>query len=288
MGNRRRLSVALGITLAILGAEVAGALVSGSLALLADAGHMLTDAGALGLSVLAAWFAARPATQQRTYGHYRVEILTAAVNAAVLLVVGTYVVIEAVRRLVTPPPVSGGVMIVFAAVALLGNALSYVVLRGGSRHHINVRSASVEVLADLLAAAGVLVAALVIMTTGFTRADAIASAVIGAVILPRTWWLLREATDVLLESTPKGIDLADVRRHILDVPGVIDAHDLHVWALTSGLNVLSVHVVKTAEADAGQVLDRLCECLADHFDIEHSTFQLELPQHREHEAPLHG
>ena len=179
-------------------------------------------------------------------------------------------------------------MIVFASVAVAANACSLIALRTHRGAGLNMRAAYLEVLSDLAAAAGVLVAAAVVAGTGFVRADAITSGLIGIAILPRTWNLLRDAADVLLEATPKGVDMEEVRRHILEVPGVIDAHDLHVWAINSGMNVVSVHVVRSPEAHEGRVLDNLCACLAEHFDIEHSTFQLELPQHREHEPHQHG
>jgi cobalt-zinc-cadmium efflux system protein len=286
-GQRARLAIVLGITLTILVVEVVGALISGSLALLADAGHMLTDAAGLGLALLAIWFASRPATPGRTYGYYRLEILAAVVNSVLLFGVGLYVLVEAVRRLLAPPDVGSGVMLVFAFIGMAGNAVSLWLLRQGQKESLNVRGAFLEVMADFLGSAAVLVAALVIATTGLLRADPIASAIIGLLILPRTWRLLREAVDVLLEATPKGMDLSEVRRHILDVPGVFDLHDLHAWTITSGLNVISVHVVTAPEADVGLVLDKLRLCLADHFDVEHSTFQLEPTTHRAHEQSVH-
>lgn len=285
--HRARLAVVLGITLTILTVEVVGALLSGSLALLADAGHMLTDAAGLSLSLLAIWFAARAATPERTFGYYRLEILAAVVNSMVLFGVGVFILVEAVRRFVSPPDVSSGIMVAFALVGMAGNAVSMWLLRRGQAESLNVRGAFLEVMSDFLGAAAVLIAAVVIATTGYLRADAIASALIGAIILPRTWRLLRDAVDVLLEATPKGMDLAEVRKHILEVPGVIDIHDLHAWTITSGLDVLSVHVVTAPDADGGHILDKLRVCLADHFDVEHSTFQLEAPEHRDHEGAMH-
>jgi cobalt-zinc-cadmium efflux system protein len=289
--HRNRLIGVLAITLSVMVAEVLGGLLSGSLALIADAGHMLTDAAGIGLALLAAAFSARPATPERTFGYQRSEILAAVTNALLLFGVAGYVLIEAVRRFRDPPELSTGVMLAVATVGLVANLGSLLILRGGQQASLNVRGAYLEVLGDLLGSVAVIVAAVVIRLTGFTRADAIASVAIGLMILPRTWALLREAVDVLLEATPKGVDLAEVRRHINETPGVLDVHDLHVWTITSGLPVLSAHIVVTEEALAdgggGQVLDELGQCLSGHFDVEHCTFQLEAPGHQEHELPQH-
>ncbi|HLZ37101.1 MAG TPA: cation diffusion facilitator family transporter, partial [Mycobacteriales bacterium] len=264
---------------------------SSSLALLADAGHMLTDAAGLGLALLAAVFAGRPATPERTFGYLRAEILAAVLNAVLLIAVAVYVLVEAVRRLVEPPEIAHGLMLLVALVGLAANTASLLLLRPGSTESLNLRGAYLEVLGDLLGSAAVVVAALVIRFTGFLRADAVASALIALLILPRTWRLLRDATDVLLEATPKGVDLAEVRDHMMAVPGVLDVHDLHAWTITSGVPVLSVHVVvegaSLADAGGGPVLDQLGACLADHFDVEHCTFQLEPAGHREHEPDHH-
>ena len=290
--QRNRLLGVLAITVSIMVAEVIGGLISGSLALLADAGHMLTDAAGVGLALLAASFAARPATPERTFGYTRLEILAAVINALLLFGVAGFVLIEAVRRFKEPPELSTGVMLTVAVVGLVANAASLLMLRGGQQSSLNVRGAYLEVLGDLLGSAAVIVAAIVIGLTGFTQADAIASAAIGLMILPRTWALLRDAVGVLLEATPKGVDLAQVRQHIKDTPGVLDVHDLHAWTITSGLPVLSAHIVITEDALAdgggGLVLDQLGECLAGHFDVEHCTFQLEAPGHREHELSHHA
>jgi len=290
--HRNRLFGVLAITVSIMVAEVIGGLISGSLALLADAGHMLTDAAGVGLALLAAAFAARPATPERTFGYMRFEILAAVINALLLFGVAGFVLVEAVRRFSAPPELSTGVMLTVATVGLVANAGSLLLLRGGQQASLNMRGAYLEVLGDLLGSAAVIVAAIVIALTGFTQADAIASAAIGLMILPRTWALLREAVGVLLEATPKGVDLAEVRQHINQTPGVLDVHDLHAWTITSGLPVLSAHIVITEDALAdgggGRVLDQLGECLAGHFDVEHCTFQLEAPGHREHELSHHA
>jgi cobalt-zinc-cadmium efflux system protein len=285
--HRGRLGAVLAITVAVLVVEVAGSALSGSLALLADAGHVLADGTGIGLALLAVRFAARPATPQRTFGYYRLEILAAVVNAVLLFGVAGFVLIEAWRRLSEPPEVASGLMLAVAAVGLVANAVSMWLLRRGQAESLNLRGAYLEVLGDLLGSVAVLAAAAVIALTGFQAADPIASALIGVLILPRTWRLLREAVDVLLEAAPKGVDLAEVRRHLVETPGVHDVHDLHAWTITSGLPVLSAHVVLERGADAGRVLDGLGDCLAGHFDIEHSTFQLEQPEHRGHEGVTH-
>jgi cobalt-zinc-cadmium efflux system protein len=201
--------------------------------------------------------------------------------------VAGFVLIEAWRRLTEPPEVASGLMLAVAAVGLAANAVSMWLLRGGQQQSLNLRGAYLEVWGDLLGSVAVLAAAAVIAVTGFQAADAIASVLIGVAILPRTWGLLREAVDVLLEATPKGIDVEEVRRHLVETPGVTEVHDLHAWTITSGLPVLSAHVVLERGADAGKVLDGLGDCLAGHFDIEHSTFQLEQPEHRGHEGATH-
>jgi len=286
-----RLTLVLGITSSILVVEVVGGVLAHSLALIADAGHMATDAAGIGLSLLAVWFAARPANETRTFGYQRAEILAAVVNAVLLFGVGAFILIEAIRRLVHPETSTPWLMFLFGVIALAGNGTSLALLRRGQRESLNVRGAFLEALSDLLGAVAVLVAAAVIAGTGFERMDAIASIFIGALILPRTVKLLRDAVDVLLEATPKDVDLAEVRAHICDTPGVLDVHDLHVWTITSGVPVLSAHVViaDAALADGGgaRVLDRLAECLAGHFDVEHCTFQLEPASHRDHEHASH-
>jgi cobalt-zinc-cadmium efflux system protein len=285
-GRGRLLAVFL-ISLAVLVVEVVGGLVTGSLALLADAGHMLTDVAGIGLALLAIWFAGRPATPERTFGHYRFEILAAVVNAVLLFGVAVVVLVEAWRRLADPPEIASGGMLAVALVGLAANGVSVWLLRHGQAESLNLRGAYLEVLGDLFGSAAVVVAAVVIQVTGFRAADALASVLLGVLILPRTWRLLRDAVDVLLEATPKGVDLAAVRRHILEAPGVADCHDLHVWTITSGMDVVSAHVVLEPDAHGPAVLDWLSACLGDHFDIEHSTFQLEQPEHRGHEGATH-
>jgi cobalt-zinc-cadmium efflux system protein len=290
--NRKRLLLVLGITSLVLILEVIGAAVTGSLALLADAGHMLTDVAGITLAVLAVTFAARPATAERTFGYYRLEILAAVVNAVLLLGVAAFVMWEAVQRWQDEPAVNGWLMLVFALIGLVANTVSLLVLRSGASQSLNVRGAYLEVLGDFLGSVAVIVAALVIALTDWVRADAVASLLVGLMILPRTWSLLREAVDVLLEATPRGIDVEAVRAHLRQTPGVSGVHDLHIWTITSGLPVLSAHVVVDADVLAdgggGRILDRLGDCLADHFDVEHCTFQLEPVGHAEHEFRSHA
>jgi cobalt-zinc-cadmium efflux system protein len=290
--QRGRLTAVLAVTATVLVAEVAGGLLTGSLALLADAGHMFTDVVGVALALIAVRLANRPASPRRTFGLARAEILATVANAVLLLGVAVVVLVEAVRRLSDPPHVSGGAMLVFGVVGLAGNAVSLWLLRRGQAESLTVRGAFLEVAADALASVGVIVAAVVIATTGFTRTDAIVSLLIGLFILPRTWRLLREAVEILLEASPKDVDLQDVRDHILRVDHILDVHDLHAFTVTSGLPVLSAHVVVESscftDGHAPQLLDELQRCLAGHFDVEHSTFQLEPDTHLGHEHPVHS
>ncbi|MEU7427618.1 MULTISPECIES: cation diffusion facilitator family transporter [unclassified Streptomyces] len=287
---RGRLRITLGITLAVMVVEVVGGLVADSLALIADAAHMATDAVGLGMALLAIHFANRPASTNRTFGHARAEILAALANCLLLLGVGGYVLVEAVERFVTPADTRGGQMIVFGLIGLVANMVSLTLLMRGQKESLNVRGAFLEVAADALGSLAVLVSAVVILATGWQPADPIASLVIGLMIVPRTLKLLRETLDVLLEAAPKDVDMAQVRAHILALDGVEDVHDLHAWTITSGMPVLSAHVVVTSEVlnaiGNEKMLHELQGCLGDHFDVEHCTFQLEPGGHAEHEARL--
>jgi cobalt-zinc-cadmium efflux system protein len=288
---RRALTVVLLISLSIAIAELIGAIVTGALVLAADAAHMAADAAGIGLSVLAAWFASRPATGRRTFGYARAEILAAMVNALLLLGLTAAIVVEAARRLAAPPSVSSGLLIAFGVGALVANSCSLLVLRRGQAESLNVRAAFLEVAADTIGAAAVIVTGIIIQTTGFALADPIASLAIAVLILPRTWRLLKEAVDILLEASPEGIDLEDIRQHMAALPGVRDVHELHVWTITSGQPVFSAHVVVDPEViERGRsaiILDQLQDCLRGHFDVDHSTFQLEPAGHADHEQPLH-
>jgi cobalt-zinc-cadmium efflux system protein len=286
--HRGKLVAVLVLSLAILVVEALGGIVSNSLALLADAGHMLTDVAGVAMALLAIWFAGRKPSNGRTFGYLRIEILAAVTNAFLLFGVAAFILFEAWRRLSEPPQIASGLMLAVALVGLAANAASLFLLRDAQRESLNMRGAYLEVMGDFIGSGAVIVAAIVIALTRWATADALASAVIALLILPRMIGLLREATDVLLEATPKGIDMDHVRGHILDAPGVIDCHDLHAWTITSGMNVVSAHVILAEGADPTATLDALCACLSDDFDIEHSTFQLETTDRRRFEERSHA
>jgi cobalt-zinc-cadmium efflux system protein len=251
---------------------------------------MATDAAGLGMALLAIGIAARPPSERRTFGYARAEILAAVVNAGLLFGVGAFVFYEGARRLVTPHGIAGGATIAFGLIGFVANSVSLLVLMRGQRESLNVRGAFLEVASDALGSLAVVVAAAVYLGTGWARADAVASLLIGVLIVPRTWQLLREAVDVLLETAPRDVDMGQVRRHIESLPGVEGLHDLHVWTITSGLPVLSAHVVVTQDVLEAvgyeKMLHDLQGCLGRHFDVEHCTFQLEPAGHAAHEARL--
>ena len=290
--HRNRLIIVLVITFAVLIAEVVGGLIAGSLALLADAGHVLTDATGLIMALIAASLATRAATVKRTFGLQRAEVLAALGNALLLVAVAVWVLIMAVDRLRDPVQIRSGLMLAVAVVGALANLVGLLVLRPAQSKSLNMRGAYLEVFGDFVGSLAVIVAAVLILITGWTPFDAIASLAIVILIIPRAWSLLREVVDVLLEATPRGVDLDDVRDHILRVRGVVDVHDLHAWTITSGVPVLSAHVIVDhaciSEGRSGEVLDRLGECLGGHFDVSHCTFQLEPVGHQEHEAAHHA
>ncbi|WP_405905562.1 MULTISPECIES: cation diffusion facilitator family transporter [unclassified Streptomyces] len=287
---RGRLRIALSITLTVMVVEIVGGVLADSLALIADAAHMATDAVGLGMALLAIHFANLPPSENRTFGYARAEILAALANCLLLLGVGGYVLYEAIQRFMTPADTHGGLTIVFGLIGLVANIISLTLLMRGQKDSLNVRGAFLEVVADALGSAAVLIAAVVILTSGWQAADPIASIVISLMIVPRTWKLLQETLNVLLEAAPKGVDMAEVRAHILALPGVEDIHDLHAWTITSGMPVLSVHVVVSSDVlnaiGHEKMLHELQVCLGDHFDVEHCTFQLEPSGHAEHEAKL--
>jgi cobalt-zinc-cadmium efflux system protein len=291
--TRRRLAIAFAIVATVLVVEVVGAWLSGSLALLADAGHMASDAVGLAVALVASVWATRPATDRHTFGFRRLEVLAALFNAVLLTVVAVVVAIEAVSRLTDPDLAepAGIPMLVVAGVGLLANVAAYFVLRGGDRRSMNMRGATLEVLGDLFGSIAAVIAGVVLVTTGFAPADAIASLVIAALIVPRALLLLRDVVRVLTESAPRETDVALIREHLLETPGVVAVHDVHVWAITSGAPVFTAHVECEAEIFAsgrtGEMLERLGECLHGHFDVEHSTFQLEPAGHSDREEPAH-
>lgn len=286
--HRSKLAVVFVITMGVFVMEVVGGILSNSLALLADAGHVFTDVVGVGLALGAIWIAGRPPSDERTFGFYRAEIIGAVVNAMLLFGVAAYVLYEAFRRLMEPPEVASGLMLVFALIGGGANLFSLFMLRNAQGESLNMRGAYLEVLGDLLGSVAVVVAAIIIAVTGQTIADPIASAVIGLLILPRTWSLLREALDILLEATPRGMNLAEVRDHLLRAEGVDDIHDLHAWTITSGMRVASAHVVLRDGANPAKVLEELNECLATDFDVEHSTLQLETSDRRRYEEAHHA
>ncbi|MFD0229563.1 cation diffusion facilitator family transporter [Streptomyces hirsutus] len=287
---RGRLRAALAITLGVMVVEIVGGLLADSLALVADAAHMATDALGLGMALLAIHFANRPPSEHRTFGYARAEILAALANCLLLLGVGGYVLYEAIQRFIAPAPTEGGLTLVFGAIGLVANLVSLTLLMRGQKESLNVRGAFLEVAADAFGSVAVIVSALVVVATGWTAADPIASLVIAVLIVPRAFRLLRETLDVLLEAAPKDVDMAQVRAHILGTQGVEDVHDLHAWTITSGMPVLSAHVVVSSEVLSAigheKMLHELQDCLGDHFDVQHCTFQLEPRGHAEHEARL--
>ncbi len=289
--DRRYLALALVLIVGFMAVEVVVAVVSGSLALLSDAGHMLSDAGAIAAALYAARLAARPASERWTYGLRRAEILSAAGNGVTLLVVGALVGVEAVRRLVHPPEVAGVPLLVTAAAGVVVNIVATLVLARADRSSLNVRGAFQHILTDLYGFIGTLVAGIVIVTTGYLRADPLASLLVVALMLRAAWGLLRDSGRILLEGTPDDVDLAEVRGHLLSVDHVHDVHDLHLWTVTSNLPSVSAHLVVDescfADGHLPQLLDRVQECLAGHFDVEHSTFQMEPASHVGHEIGSH-
>ncbi len=263
------------LTGSLLVVEVAGGLWTGSLALLADAAHMLTDVGGLALALFAIWIAARPPTPEKTYGYYRVEILAALVNALVLLVVAGAILFEAWQRILTPHEILAGPMLVVAVLGFAANLAGAWLLHHGARASLNVRAAYLEVLSDALASLGVIVAGVVVLLTGWLAADPLVSAAIGVFIVPRTWGLLRQAVNVLLEGTPAHLELGEIERAIEETPGVRRVHDLHVWTLTSGREAMSAHVVVGDLAGGERLLERLHALLHARFGVDHTTIQLE-------------
>ena len=287
--NRRSLWIVFGLTFTYFLVEVVGGLVTNSLALLADAAHMLTDVGGLGLALFAAWMSQKPATPQRTYGYYRVEILAALTNAVVLFLMAFFILFEAYRRFREPPEVSSLPMMAVAAVGLAVNLIGIRLLRRSSGESLNMKGAYLEVVSDLLGSVGVLAAGAVMLTTGWYYADPLFGVVIGLFILPRTWGLMKQAVNVLLEATPAHVNLAEVEAALLGVEGVASVHDLHVWTITSGIDALSVHVVLSegvTQAVADAVAGRVAGAIKERFRIGHSTVQVERVSGRADEMSL--
>lgn len=275
--NRRPFVIALLITATFMVAEIIGGLLTNSLALLADAGHMATDVAALALSLFAIWLARRPATPERSYGFYRAEVLAALINAATLVAISTYIFWEAFNRIGEPPEIDSGPMLIVAIGGLLANAAAaWVLMRGGGHEdNLNVRGAFLHVIGDMLGSVGAIVAAIVMLATGWYLADPILSAGIGMLILWSSWRLMRESVEVLLESTPKGIDTTEVVHSMVEIDGVAGIHDLHIWTVTSGMVAMSGHVEVTDQRDWHDTLVELSELLRSRFGISHVTLQPE-------------
>jgi len=274
--NRSSLWAVLVLTLIFMAVEVATGFYTGSLALLADAGHMFSDAAGLGLALLAIWFARRPASLTKSYGYYRTEILASMANAVMLIVISLFVSYNACLRLIHPPHVLSEPMIWVAILGLMTNFIAVKILHSSANHSLNMRGAYLEVLNDAIGSAGVLVAAVIIAFTKWYWVDALVSGLIGLMIIPRTWLLLRESINILMEGTPARIDLNLVQDALKQVPCVIDVHDLHVWTITSGLDTLSAHVQLDNTVSSTVVLEKIHQLIADDFGIHHSTVQTEL------------
>ena len=289
--DARLLTAACALIVCFMVGEVIAAVTSSSLALLADAGHMLTDALALVMAIVALRLAQRPAEGRWTFGFARAEVLSAAVNGVSLLVISAVVLVEAVRRLVHPSDVGGTVLVVVAAIGLAVNLVATMVLARADRESLNIAGAFAHIATDAAAFAATIVAGVVVIATGAQRADPIAALFVVVLMVRAAWSLLRESGKVLLEAAPEHVDLSELRSHLLETPYVVAVHDLHVWTSGSRLPTVSAHVVVDDacfdEGRSPQLLDELQSCLVGHFDVEHSTFQLEPAMHAEHEAGAH-
>lgn len=282
-----RLALALGLTATYMFAEVIGGLVTGSLALLADAAHMMTDVAGLALALIAIRFAAREATPKLTYGYLRLEVLSALTNAVVLLLLTVYIIYEAYQRFLAPPEVLSGPMLAVAVVGLIVNLISMWLLAGGSSESLNVQGAYFEVLGDMLGSLGVIAAALIMMWTGWRLADPIIGAGIGLFIVPRTWILLKQVTMILMEGSPPNVDTEAMQKKLLLIPGVTAIHDMHVWTITSGLDAMSCHLVVDDMARGRGALLETRTLLKKEFGIDHVTIQIEDEAMRAEEVMLH-
>lgn len=284
--NKKQLKVVLLLTGSYLIAEVIGGIVTKSLALLADAGHMLTDVGGLALALFAISLTQRPASPKRTYGYYRAEILAALMNAVVLIGVSLYILYEAYQRFKNPPEVSSKAMLIVASIGLIINIIGMLILRKGSQESLNMKGAYFEVLSDMLTSIGVIIAAIIMLTTGWYYADPIISAGIGLFILPRTWILLKDAVNVLLEGTPADVNIEELSTGITKISGIKSIHDLHVWTLTSGYNAMSVHIVIDEGLPYNDTLRLINDTITSNFKISHVTIQLEVGNYKESEMHL--
>ncbi|NML69426.1 cation transporter [Chryseobacterium sp. RP-3-3] len=284
--NKKNLLFVLLLSGTYMIAEVIGGLVTQSLALMADAAHMLTDVVGLFLALIAIKIGERKADASKTFGYYRTEILAAVINAVVLLGISLYVLYEAYQRFQNPPAVQSKTMLIVAGLGLVVNIIGMMILRKDSEGSLNMKGAYFEVLSDMLTSIGVMIAGVIMLTTGWYYADPIISAAIGLLIFPRTWRLLKEAVNVLLEGTPKDVDIHQLRQSLEEVPGVKDVHDLHVWSLTSSVNAMSAHIVRDSRTAQNQLLKTLTDVTTENFKISHTTFQIEEEGYEEQEVHL--
>ena len=286
--NKKRLRLVFFLTLSYLVAEVIGGIITKSLALLADAGHMLTDVGGLALALVAIWFSEKKATSAKTFGYYRTEILAAVVNAVVLFGISLYILYEAWLRFKNPPQVESSLMLIVAGFGLIINIAGMMIMKKGAAESLNMKGAYFEVLSDALSSIGVIAASLIMMFTGWYYADPILSAVIGLFILPRTWSLLKDGVNILLEGVPRDINIEELRTAVKQIEAVKDVHDLHVWSLTSGMNAMSCHVVLSGENkySYNEMLIFLNTAVTSKFNIQHTTIQLEKEGLKETEVHL--
>ncbi|MFZ4930792.1 cation diffusion facilitator family transporter [Chryseobacterium sp. Mn2064] len=284
--RKKSLLIVLALSGIYLIAEVIGGIITNSLALLADAAHMLTDVVGLLLAFIAIKIGEKKADPSRTYGYYRTEILAAVVNAVVLLGISVYVLFEAYQRFQNPPEVQSKSMLIVAGIGLVVNIIGMMILRKDSEGSLNMKGAYFEVLSDMLTSVGVMIAGVIMLTSGWYYADPLISAAIGLLIFPRTWRLLKEAINVLLEGTPNDIDIHELRKVLEQTQGVSNVHDLHVWSLTSSVNAMSVHIVKNKDVSQNQLLKTLTETTVNNFKISHTTFQIEEEGYEEKEVHL--
>ena len=282
----RPLTIAFTLTAVYMVVEVVAGLVTGSLALLSDAAHMATDVLGLGLALAAIRLSQRVKATQHTYGTYRLEVLAAVINGLLLFGVGGYVLYEAAQRLSDPPEVPGLIVALIAAVGFVVNLVSFLLLRAGSKSSLNIRGAFLEVLADMLGSLGVIVAGLVQYTTGWPYADPVVAALIGLMVLPRTYTLMRQALRILMEVAPPGCDVAAAEARLASLPGVTSVHDLHIWTVTDGIESATAHVVVAEGVDWHSVLDRAREVLAEEYGVTHATIQVEPHDHDELPAAI--
>lgn len=287
-GNQKGLAIAFGITVGIMVLEFIGGLVTNSLALLSDSGHMLSDAASLFLSLVAAWFAARPPSPKRTYGFYRLEILAALLNGVTLVVMAGWIVWEAIERFSHPPAVASGSMMLIAAIGLLANAASawMLVRKGNVNDNVNVRSAYLHVLGDALGSVGAIAAGLVMWLFGWYAADPLVSVFVAVLILKGAFAIIKQTVHILMEGTPAAIDQTEVKAALAAIDGVIDVHDLHIWTITSGLDSLSCHLLIEDGRDAQAILQRAIDVVETHFHIRHATIQIEMPHIRHTEMDV--